>query len=106
MLKQLPIGSIVRVAGSSEQLMIVAQFPITTVKDQQGYFDFGAVSLPIGLSNQQLYFFNKENIQELIFMGYTDIKFQTFISNCEEYERSITFPKLSVSDFEEDKNEK
>ena len=101
MLNQLPIGSIVKVGSDSESLMIVAQYPVTTIQDKSGYFDFCAVSLPIGLSDQQLHFFNKEDITELIFIGYIDVNFQTFVHNNEEYEQKLELPKFSIDDLRE-----
>jgi len=45
----LPIGSVVRVREGVEPVMIVNHCPVTEKDGKQGYFDFGAVSLPLGL---------------------------------------------------------
>ena len=58
----LPIGSVVRVREGVEPVMIVNHCPVTEKDGKQGYFDFGAVSLPLGLMNQNIIFFNKRRI--------------------------------------------
>ena len=77
----LPIGSVVRVREGVEPVMIVNHCPVTEKDGKQGYFDFGAVSLPLGLINQNIIFFNKEDIDEVLFFGYIDRRFQDFFES-------------------------
>jgi len=71
----LPIGTIVQVEGNSEPFMIVNHCPVTEKAGKQGYFDFGAVPLPIGLSSQE------------------------FLSQYDEMVAGISYPKFTVEEF-------
>lgn len=96
MKQQLPIGSVVMVKGSSQPLMIVSQFPVTTLDGQTGYFDFGAVTLPSGLTGKELIFFNKEDIERPVFVGYVDVTFQDLLQRYDELIADIPYPRLTV----------
>lgn len=91
----LPLGSIIRTKQEESSMMIVGHLPVTQVDKKEGYFDYGAVSLPIGLTTQNLFFFNKEDITEVLFVGYIDSSFQEFLIKYDELVESITYDKLS-----------
>lgn len=55
--QHLPIGTVVKANGGEQNLMITTLFPITEKNGQQGYFDFGAVPLPLGLVSREMAFF-------------------------------------------------
>ena len=95
----LPIGSVVRVREGLEPVMIVNHCPVTEKDGKQGYFDFGAVSLPLGLINQNIIFFNKEDIDEVLFFGYIDRRFQDFLSRYDEEVSKITYDHFTIEDF-------
>lgn len=95
----LPIGTVVRVKDNDEPFMIVNQCPVTVKNSQEGYFDFGAVALPLGLINDQLIFFNREDVEEVLFVGYIDRRFQEFLSHYDEMVENISYPKFIVEEF-------
>lgn len=95
--KQLPLGSIVKINHSDTNLMIVSHFPIATINNQQGYFDFGATRLPEGMINQELILFNREDILEIIFIGYIDVNFQNLLNNQEKIIENIPYKKFTSS---------
>ena len=95
----LPIGSVVRVREGVEPVMIVNHCPVTEKDGKQGYFDFGAVSLPLELINQNIIFFNKEDIDEVLFFGYIDRRFQDFLSRYDEEVSKITYDHFTIEDF-------
>ncbi|MBM7643054.1 DUF4176 domain-containing protein [Streptococcus loxodontisalivarius] len=95
----LPIGTVVRVKKASENLMISTLFPVTEKNGERGYFDFGAVPLPLGVTNEQTAFFNKEDIEEVVFVGYIDIHFQQLTENYDAIVSGIEYPKLTVAAF-------
>lgn len=95
-LKILPIGSVVIVNGSTEPVMIVSAFPVTTSDGQEGYFDFGAVPLPLGLVSQEMFFFNKEDISSVLFVGYIDTGYQMLHQKYDELVASIIHEKLMI----------
>lgn len=57
-LTPLPFGSVVVVKGSEQEFVIISQMPVTEINGQQGYFEFGAATLPMGLVSQEIIFFN------------------------------------------------
>lgn len=95
----LPIGSVVRVKDGTEPFMIINQCPVTEKDGAQGYFDFGAVTLPLGLVNQNIIFFNKEDIDEVLFIGYIDRRFQEFLSRYDEEVGKISYDRFTVEEF-------
>ena len=95
----LPIGTVVRVKDGSQSLMITTLFPVTEKDDQKGYFDFGAVPLPLGVVGQDLAFFNKEDIDEVLFLGYVDVSFQQLTANYDELATKIKYPKFTVESY-------
>lgn len=93
----LPIGSVVNVKNNDIDLMIVSQYPSVTIEGTDGYFEFGAVTLPLGLVKQELIFFNKEDIVKVVFVGYIDVKFQEFLEKHEMLQDTLQLPKHVVS---------
>lgn len=91
--KHLPLGTVVKIVGSSENYMIVSQFPAVAINQKNGYFDFGGVPLPIGLSSKNVVFFNLDDISEILFVGYIDKEFQGFMARYDELVGSIKYPK-------------
>lgn len=74
----LPIGSVVRVEGAVRKLMVIGR--IATTAEEDVIFDYVAVPYPEGVSgSDNMYFFNREQIDELYFIGFQDqeaIEFQ------------------------------
>ncbi|MBI5972105.1 DUF4176 domain-containing protein [Staphylococcus caledonicus] len=73
------IGSIIYLKDGSQKLMIINRGPIVEIDNQQYMFDYSACKYPIGVVEDQLYYFNEENIDKVIFNGYSDqdeIRFQ------------------------------
>ena len=99
--QHLPIGSVVRVHGNDNNMMITSLFPVTEKGGEQGYFDFGAVLLPLGAVTRDLMFFNKEDIDQIIYLGYVDVHFQELIANYDELVDKIEYPKFTVQEFKE-----
>ncbi|AXJ12903.1 DUF4176 domain-containing protein [Streptococcus pluranimalium] len=97
--RHLPIGTVVRVKDVDVNLMINSLFPIVNKSDKQGYFDFGAVTLPLGAVSEESIFFNKDDIDEIIYLGYVDVSFQEIDINYDEMVSKITVPQFTVKDF-------
>ncbi|SMB88659.1 hypothetical protein SAMN05660772_02847 [Pasteurella testudinis DSM 23072] len=93
----LPLGSVVslRNAEVPAKLMIVARNGILTKNNITGYLDYVACFYPTGVSGSSLQYFNHEDIQEVLFVGYVDDlenKYQ------ERYlENKIPYPKLKLN---------
>ncbi|AMG62143.1 DUF4176 domain-containing protein [Staphylococcus lugdunensis] len=73
------IGSIVYLKGGSQKMMILNRGPIIEQDDKKVMFDYSACKYPLGLVENQIYYFNTENVDRVIFEGYSDddeIRFQ------------------------------
>ena len=96
-LTPLPVGSVVKVTGSDQEFVIISQLPVTEINGQQGYFEFGAKTLPMGLVSQEIIFFNSEDIDQIIYLGYIDVQFQEFANRYEEILTSIEYEQLTIT---------
>jgi hypothetical protein len=54
------------------------------------------VILPMGFDNEYTVFFNKEDIERVIFLGYVDVDFQNFLNESDKFEKSTELKKLSI----------
>lgn len=66
----LPIGSIVRLQDGEQLLMIISRKPIIEKELEEVYLDYIACNYPSGILDEETYFFNHEDIAEIIFYGY------------------------------------
>jgi hypothetical protein len=66
------IGSIIYLKEGSQKLMIINRGPIIEIEGQKYIFDYSACKYPVGVVEDQIYYFNEENIDEVIFEGYSD----------------------------------
>lgn len=76
----LSIGSIVYLKEGSQKLMILNRGPIVMMDEQKTMFDYSACRYPLGFVEDQVFYFNEENIDQIIFEGYKDSdesRFQT-----------------------------
>ena len=72
-LEYLPVGSVVRLEGGKVNVVIVARALI--VNDAYGqpvYFDYGAFIYPHGLVDGNMAYFQRDTIEEVLFVGYID----------------------------------
>ncbi|MGV3105313.1 MULTISPECIES: DUF4176 domain-containing protein [unclassified Staphylococcus] len=73
------IGSIIYLKEGSQKLMIINRWPIAEIEGQKYMFDYSACKYPVGVVEDQIYYFNEENIDSVIFEGYFDqeeVRFQ------------------------------
>lgn len=78
--KFLPIGTVVVLKGGKKELMIISYCIIPTgeaydasgkVDVQNKMYDYGACTYPEGMiTSDQLFAFNQENIEKVVFTGY------------------------------------
>ena len=67
----LPIGSVVRTEGAVRKLMVIGR--IVTTEEEDAVYDYVGVPYPEGVSgSDQMYFFNRDQIEELFFIGFQD----------------------------------
>jgi len=92
----LPIGSVVRLKNGDVKLMILNRAPLYNEGGVIGYFDYSACIYPTGKVEDQVYFFNRENIEEIYFEGYKDEQEELFKEKYEEKIKNINYPKFSI----------
>lgn len=78
--KILPLGTVVKLKnGDNSNLMIISRGSLIEDKGKEVYFDYGAVLIPQGmLAPEAVYFFNRENVETVIFEGFKDEKEEEF----------------------------
>lgn len=64
----LPLGSIVIIKGALKKLMIVNRANVVADK----YFDYGAILYPEGMIDENLAYFNQEDILKIVSKAYSD----------------------------------
>ncbi|MCL2253811.1 MAG: DUF4176 domain-containing protein [Lachnospiraceae bacterium] len=94
MKKMLSIGSVVQLRGGERKVMILNRAPLFNDNGIIGYFDYSACLFPEGQTDQQVYFFNSDDIAEIHFEGYIDENEEKFRSIYDDEISKITYPKL------------
>ncbi|MBR1472534.1 MAG: DUF4176 domain-containing protein [Lachnospiraceae bacterium] len=92
----LPLGSVVTLKSGNKKLMIVSRAPLYNNRGTIGYFDYSAYLYPTGQADEQAFFFNEEDIEEVHFEGYRDEDEERF---CEIYNEMIAkckYPHLRL----------
>lgn len=77
----LPIGSIVYLKEGSSKLMILNRGPILPSEeaDSEGVmFDYSGCFYPQGLDPNNVFYFNEENIDKVVFEGFKDADEERF----------------------------
>ena len=72
MSKILPIGSIVYLNKGNQKLMILNRGVTIHQNKQDVLFDYSAAIYPMGLNPDQLFYFNHEDVDRIVFKGYSD----------------------------------
>lgn len=68
----LPLGTVLYVKGGFEKVMIISRGLLVKVGDKECYFDYGACRYPQGMVQDQVLYFNREDIAKIVFKGYED----------------------------------
>lgn len=94
----LPLGSVVTLKdGDGTELMIITRGAIVEENNQEEYFDYGSVIIPQGMvTPEQVYFFNRENVDKVIFSGYINADEKEFEMNYDSYIRQSGLTKARV----------
>lgn len=68
----LEIGSIVYLKSGNQKLMILSRGAIVQEKNEQILYDYVACLYPFGYVEQQMIYFNEENIDKILYHGFRD----------------------------------
>lgn len=96
MLELLPIGSIVRLHHGTLDIMIVGRYPLYDKEGTIGYFEYVACLYPTGASDDRMYYFNHDNIDEVIFKGYVNDKEEKLQRLFDSEKTAIKYPKFTI----------
>lgn len=94
----LSLGSVVILKeGDGTELMVITRGALVEQNGQVAYFDYGSVTIPQGMSTpDQVYFFNRENVEQVIFEGYVNEEEKVFASQYDENISNCGFPKAKI----------
>ncbi|ALF27021.1 DUF4176 domain-containing protein [Streptococcus intermedius] len=81
----LPVGSVVYLAEGNQKVIILNRGPIITQHGEDVLFDYTGALYPEGLNPEQVYYFNQEDIDEVVFEGYKDADEKRFITLYEKW---------------------
>ena len=98
----LPIGSVVRLKEAESSLMIIGYFPVGQGRPDY-VWDYAGVVFPGGcLDTTQTLQFDKEQIEEIQYIGYEDEEQHHFIMqlNCQEHAIKSQFQNAGKKDEE------
>jgi hypothetical protein len=79
-MKILPVGSIVYLSGGNQKIVILNRGAIVEQGEQKVLFDYTGAFYPEGINPEEVYYFNQEDIDEIIFTGYSDWDEERFVS--------------------------
>ncbi|BDR59416.1 DUF4176 domain-containing protein [Xylocopilactobacillus apicola] len=68
----LAIGSVVYLVNGNQKVMILNWGPIIDQGGEKVYFDYTGALYPSGLDPEQVYYFNDEDVDEVVYEGYKD----------------------------------
>ncbi len=97
----LPVGSVVRCKGSKQNVVIVARALLANDKNEQTvYFDYGAFYYPQGLVNQNVLYFQRDAIEEVVFVGYINDSEKQIVQQLLQFEeKHKDVPRGNVNSF-------
>ena len=81
----MPLGSIVLLKGALKKLLIISRAINVRNSEKILFFDYAAVPYPEGLINDQVVYFNNEDISKIVFEGYRDIDDENAVDNINRY---------------------
>ena len=95
----MPIGTVVTLKNDdlNREYMIISRFPLMNQQGKLGYCDYSAVMFPIGQFDQNNIFFNREQIETILYKGFENEKELTLRAELSKKEKEISFPKASFS---------
>lgn len=92
----LPIGSIVKLYNGRTYLMVLNRFPLYNENGQIGYFEYSGTTYPLGKLEEQVYYFNHDNIDEVIFEGFVNEDEENLQKYYKTQLESIQYPKFQI----------
>lgn len=95
----LPLGSIVYLEQGTQKLVIIGRGVIFNDEEsgEQVLADYMGVLYPNGFQTESTIFFQHENIDKVVFLGYKDDEEERFIEIYQTWENNINIPKKKIT---------
>ena len=74
----LPIGTIAYLKDGSQKLMILNRGVTIEQNAESVLFDYSAAFYPMGLNPEQLFYFNRDDVDKMVYKGYGDEEEERF----------------------------
>ena len=83
----LPVGSIVYLKGGTLKVIVIARGQLVQLKkdEKPTFFNYLGCLYPQGFDVENTYYFNQEDIEEVLFTGYQDEEERRYIKVLEEW---------------------
>ncbi|MCK1162037.1 DUF4176 domain-containing protein [Streptococcus uberis] len=93
-----PLGTIIYLKDGNQKLMIVSRGVIIEQDGKRQLFDYSACLYPYGLDINNIFYFNQDDIKQIIFEGFCDEDDRQILEmyenwkteNSENYTKGIT----------------
>ena len=94
----LPLGSIVDLQEGTQKLIIFGRGVIFDDEEtgEQMFADYMGVLYPFGLQTESTIFFQHENIDKVVFEGYSDEEEDRFLEIYESWTKTLTVPRKVI----------
>lgn len=94
----LPLGSIVYLQEGTQKLMIIGRGVIFDDEEteEKAFADYMGVLYPMGFQTESTLFFQYENIDKVVFVGYSDEEEERFSEIYREWTKTLTVPKKEI----------
>ena len=66
------LGTIVTLNNGTQKIMIITRNVVTIINEEELLFDYGSCVYPTGIDPEKMYYFNEEDIDRVIFNGFSD----------------------------------
>lgn len=73
-----PLGSVLTLKDGTQKVMIIGRGVVTEVDQAKKFYDYIACLYPAGIFNDQMIYFNQENIDHCFFKGFSDNEEEAF----------------------------
>ncbi len=81
----LPLGSVLTVKRGIQKLIIVGRGLNVTTEDGTTFYDYAAVSYPVGLTGDRVAYFSHTAVDMVLFRGYDDDDNRIFTEQLNKY---------------------
>ena len=95
---EMSLGSIIYLQEGTQKLMIVGRGVIFDDEEtgEQVFADYMGVLYPLGLQTESTIFFQHENIDKVVFEGYSDEEEDRFLEIYNTWTKTLTVPRKVI----------